>query len=195
MNRYKLSLLATLFAATGAIAKPPAKPPVAPAVATICDECHGANGVSAKTGVPHLNGQLPDYTVESLEKFKAGKRPSTAPQHVDPGLTADAIASLARYYGAQKVQRPAQAAVDPAKVGEAAALYGRRCRKCHLDDGRDSDHDAPLMAGQTLEYLQAQTRDFVTGKRKFPFLMDEAYQGLSGDDLDRLSHYFASQQQ
>lgn len=195
MNARKLTLLtATLLTAATVYAKAPPKPPVAPTIAKVCEDCHGANGVSPKSGVPHLNGQLPDYVVESLEKFKAGKRPSSAPEHVHPELTAETIEALAKFYGAQKAQRPAQT-TDPTKVTEAAALYGRRCQKCHLDDGRDSDHDAPLMAGQSLEYLQAQTMAFATGKRKFPFLMDEAYQGLSKDDLERLSHYFASQRQ
>lgn len=190
---FKAALMSAFLAAAIAQAKTP-KPPPAPPTAKLCEECHGANGVSVKPGVPHLNGQIPDYIAQSLQDLKAGKRISTAAAHAADELTPEAIGSLATYYGAQKAERPTRM-VDAAKVAEAAAVYGRRCRKCHLDDGRDSDHDAPLMAGQSLEYLQAQTAAFVTGKRKFPFLMDEAYQGLSSDDLERLSHYFASQRQ
>ena len=58
-----------------------------------------------------------------------------------------------------------------------------------------TDKDAPLMAAQALDYMQAQTRLFVSGKRKFGFLQDEAYKGLSSDDLDAAAHFFASQEQ
>ena len=197
MSCRKLFLIASLFAAASAIAAKPAKPPVAPAVAKVCEECHGANGVSTAPGVPHLNGQLTDNVVESMEQFQKGKRPSSTPAHANPALTAEEIQALAKYYGyynGQRAQRPAQPA-DATKVAEAEPVYKRRCAKCHVDSGREGDHEAPLVAGQTLDYLQAQTMAFVEGKRKFPYLMDEAYQGLNKDDLERLSHYFASQKQ
>ncbi|HZX30982.1 MAG TPA: c-type cytochrome [Rhodocyclaceae bacterium] len=191
MSYRTVLMIAALAVATSAAAKP-RKPPPAPASAKLCESCHGIDGVATAPGVPHLDGQIPDNTVDALEKFKLGKRPSTAPQHVDPALTAEEIDALAKYYGAQKGQRPEQG-TDPAKVAAAETTYNNRCAKCHQEGGRDSDHDAPLIAGQPLDYLKAQTTAFVTGKRKFPFLMDEAYQGLTADDLDRLSHYFAAQ--
>ncbi|HEY6897737.1 MAG TPA: c-type cytochrome [Rhodocyclaceae bacterium] len=165
----------------------------APSAPAACAECHGANGVATASGVPHLNGQLAEYLSDTMEAFKAGKRPSSTPTHADPALTEKDIADLSKFYAKQKkAQRPEQAA-DPAKVAAAEDLYKRRCSKCHVFGGRDSDHDAPLMAGQSLEYLQKQTEAYVSGKRKFPFLMDEAYLGLSKEELERLSHYFASQ--
>jgi sulfide dehydrogenase cytochrome subunit len=190
MSYRTVLLVAALAVATSAAAKP--RKPLAPPSAKLCESCHGVAGVATAPGVPHLDGQIPENTQDALEKFKLGKRPSTAPQHIDPALTAEEIDALAKYYGAQKGQRPEQA-TDPAKVAGAETVYNNRCAKCHLEGGRDSDHDAPLIAGQPLDYLKAQTSAFVTGKRKFPFLMDEAYQGLSADDLDRLSHYFAAQ--
>lgn len=191
MSCRHIVLIAAFLASSAAMAKTPKAPPL-PASAKACEECHGANGVATAPNVPHLNGQIPDSIVDALEKFKEGKRPSSTPEHASPALTSKEIEALARYYGAQKAERPAQPA-DPAKVAAAAAVYERRCAKCHLDGGRESDHDAPLLAGQSLEYLQAQTVAFATGKRKYPFLMDEAYQGLSPEELERLSHYFASQ--
>lgn len=187
MTCRKLFLIAALCASSTAFAE-------APPAAKACETCHGSNGVATTRGVPHLNGQLPEYFVDSMSKFKAGKRPSSAPAHASPALTPEAVKALAAYYSAQKAQRPAQQ-VDPVKVAKGAAVYGQRCQECHLDDGRGSDHEAPFMAGQSLEYLQAETTAYVSGKRKFPFMMDEAYQGLSKDDLEGLSHYFASKQQ
>lgn len=185
--RQLLLIAAVLYAASSAAAE-------APSAAKACETCHGGNGVATARGVPHLNGQLPEYFIDSMGKFKAGKRPSTAPAHAAPALTPEVLKALAAWYGAQKAQRPAQQ-VDPAKVAKGASVYGQRCQECHLDDGRGSDHEAPLMAGQSLEYLQAETAAFVSGKRKYPFMMDEAYQGLGKEELESLSHYFASRPQ
>lgn len=166
--------------------------PSLPAAAAPCVECHGADGVAVKPGVPHLNGQLEEYIADSMAAFKDRKRPSSAEAHGKPGLTEKEMAATAKFFAAQKkVKRPAQP-IDPARVAAATATYNQRCTKCHLDDGRESDHDAPLMAGQVLDYLQAQTEAYVSGKRSFPFLMDDAYRGLSKEDLINMSHYFAA---
>jgi len=175
------------------ISTAPFAAPSLPAVAASCAECHGPDGVAAKPGTPHLNGQLQGFIVDSLAAFKDGSRPTSVPEHGSIALTDKDIAATAKFYAEQKkAQRPVQA-VDPARVAAAATIYRQRCIKCHLDDGRDSDHDAPLMAGQVLEYLQSQTEAYVSGKRQFPFLMDDAYRGLSREDLVNLSHYFAAQ--
>lgn len=49
------------------------------------------------------------------------------------------------------------------------------------------------MAAQNLEYLTAQSKLFVTGKREFATMMDEGFRGLSEADLEAVAHYFASQ--
>lgn len=167
--------------------------PSLPAAAVPCAECHGPDGVAAKPGTPHLNGQITEYLVDSVAAFKSGDRPTSVAEHQNIALTDRDLAAAAKFYAAQtKAPRPVQP-VDAARVTTAATTYQQRCAKCHVDDGRESDHDAPLMAGQALDYLQAQTEAYVSGKRQFPFLMDEAYHGLSREDLLNVSHYFAAQ--
>lgn len=167
--------------------------PSLPAAAAPCTECHGPDGVAVKPGTPHLNGQLKEYIVDSVEAFKADSRPTSVAEHKNIELTDKDMAATAKFYAAQrKAPLPVQT-VDLARVTAAAAIYRQRCAKCHVNDGRESDHDAPLMAGQALDYLQLQTEAYVSGKRKFPFLMDDAYRGLSREDLVNVSHYFAAQ--
>lgn len=194
MSIRTLVLLALYCCATAANAAKPPKPVKAPAIIKICEECHGLNGIGANPSIPHLNGQLAENTSEALKQFKEGKRPSSTPQHANPEITEKDITILGKYYFAQIATRPEQA-TDAAKAAAGEPIYKRRCTKCHIDNGRDADHEAPLLAGQSLPYLQAQTEAFVSGKRSFPFLMDESYKGLSAEDLDRLSHFFASQKQ
>lgn len=177
-----------LFAIASAAAAP-----TLPAAAASCAECHGANGIAGTAGTPHLNGQMQTYIIDTMDAFKTGSRPSGVAEHTSVALEEKDLAATAKFYAAQKkIPRPEQA-TDPARVSAAEPLYRKRCEKCHVDSGRDSDHDAPLIAGQSLEFLMQQTEAYVSGKRKFPFLMDDAYRGLSKDDLVSISHYFAAQ--
>lgn len=157
-----------------------------------CNECHGTDGLGFKPGVPHLNGQ-PEHLLSSMiNAFQQGKRPTKVKMHRDIP-DADA-APLAKHYSLQKAQRP-KSATNPDLVARGEAVYLKRCADCHVDNGRDSDKEAPLMAAQDLNYLIEQTLAFKTGLRKFPFLMDGAYKDLTDDDLTAAAHFFAAQEQ
>ena len=159
-----------------------------------CAPCHGDTGVSTKAKTPHLNGQLSDYLEEDIRRIANGSRVSTVPDHIPKSWTGEDVMAVAEFYAASRAQRPAQT-TDAAQVAKGAVWYKKRCADCHPDNGRESKRDAPLMAGQNLEYMKEQTRAFVAGKRKFVFLMDDAFKGLSAADLDGVAHYFASQEQ
>ena len=171
-----------------------AAPPAVDVLTQPCAECHGAAGVSSTPKTPHLNGQLAAYLEEDIAGLANGGRASSIPNHVPKSWTGPEIAAVAKFYAAGKGPRPVQV-TDPQLVGKGQATYQKRCAECHPDNGRVSDHDAPLMAGQDLEYMMEQTRQFVSGKRKFVFMMDDAFRGLSPADLDAVAHFFASQNQ
>ena len=159
-----------------------------------CARCHGAAGVSPVEKTPHLNGQLAEYLEEDISALAQGNRPSRVTDHVPKTWSASEIAAVAKFYAQSKGARPLQAI----SLGEAAAgrqIYDKRCAECHPDNGRKSEHDAPLMAAQNLDYLIEQTQAFVTGKRKFVFMMDDAFRGLTAADLESVALFFASQDQ
>ena len=159
-----------------------------------CTECHGAAGVSAAVNTPHLNGQLSDYLEESIGALAQGARITSIPNHVPKTWTRPEISSVAKFYANTKAVRPVQTS-NPELAEKGRVIYQKRCAECHPDNGRESDHDAPLMAAQNLEYLMEQARAFVSGKRKFVFQMDDAFRGLSPAELDSVAHFFASQGQ
>jgi cytochrome c553 len=159
-----------------------------------CVACHGASGVSTRAGTPHLNGQLSDYLEQEIGGLVQGGPGGSVPQHVPAGWSAQDIATVAQFYAGSRAARAAQS-TDPARLAKGRALYQQRCADCHPDNGRESNHDAPLLAAQNLEYMMEQTRAFVSGKRKYVFMMDEAFGGLSPDELDSITHFFASQSQ
>lgn len=159
-----------------------------------CARCHGSDGLATGPGLPHLNGQLDTYLADAIGKLQKGRLPTAVAAHVPAALSADDIAGIAGHYAGQRAPRPKQE-VDAARLARGEEVYRNRCTECHPDNGREADKEAPLMAAQSLDYLLAQTRLFVGGKRKFGFLQDDAFKGLSSDDLDAAAHFFASQDQ
>lgn len=159
-----------------------------------CAECHGADGASSAAQTAHLNGQLPEYLVDQISAMSKGSRASSVANHMPKDWSDPEIAAVAKFYAKRKATRPLQN-TDPELVAQGQAIYQKRCAECHPDNGRTSDHDAPLMAAQNVDYLMEQAREFVTGKRKFVFMMDTAFRGLSPAELDSVAHFFASQNQ
>jgi len=68
----------------------------------VCAACHGADGNSPTPAFPRIGGQHPDYLLQALLDYKAGKRknPIMAAQ-VEP-LSKQDMADLAAWYGAQQ---------------------------------------------------------------------------------------------
>lgn len=171
-----------------------ATPPAVDVLTQPCAECHGPAGVSSVPKTPHLNSQMDTYLEEEIAALAKGGRVSAIPSHVPSSWTGPEIAAVARFYATSKATRPVQL-TDPQLVDKGLVIYRDHCAECHPGKGRQSDHDAPLMAGQNLEYIMGQTRLFVSGKRKFAFMMEDAFRGLSAADLDAVAHLFASQDQ
>lgn len=188
--RLMIRLLATVVLLGPAAATAQGKP-VAVLIST-CVSCHGADGIAIEPDTPHLDGQPEPVLIEMITSLQQAKRPTQVKMHRDVGA-AD-IAPLARHYAEQKAQRP-KSATKPELVARGETLYQNRCAQCHIDNGRDSDKGAPLMAAQKPDYLVAQMQAFKSGQRKFPFLMDEAYLGLINEDLAAIANFFAAQDQ
>lgn len=157
-----------------------------------CSDCHGTDGLGHKSGVPHLNGQPEQLLTSMIKAYQADKRPTKVKMHRD--IPAADVPLLAKHYSQQKAQRP-KSATSAELVAKGETLYANRCADCHVDNGRDSDKEAPLTAGQDLAYLIAQTLAFKAGERKFPYLMDGAYRDLKEEDLTAIAHFFAAQDQ
>lgn len=161
-----------------------------PPVLAPCVECHGATGVAAKPGVPHLDGQHAQYLLDSMRAFAIESRKSSTGAH--KGLSRDALGAIVAHYAGQKVARP-RPVTDPALVTRGETIYNNRCADCHMDNGRESDKDAPIMARQDPDYLGRQMVAFRKGDRRFPTMMDDAFRGLSEADLMAVAHFFAAQ--
>lgn len=165
----------------------------APAVVQqYCVRCHGIDGLATQPAMPHLDGQLEAYLVTTMSKFQKGRQPTDVPDHIPNVLGDRDLEAIARHYSASKVRRPVQQ-LDPDKVARGEAIFRNRCADCHMDNGREADKDAPLMASQNVDFMVSQIKLFVSGKRKYGFLQDDAFRGLSLEELESAAYFFAAQ--
>ena len=68
-----------------------------------CQACHGKDGLSTSISSPNLAGQREHYLIESLRKYKAGKRESPMMSSALKGLSDEDMANVAAYYAAIKI--------------------------------------------------------------------------------------------
>ncbi|MEM7496601.1 MAG: c-type cytochrome [Pseudomonadota bacterium] len=80
-----------------------------------------------------------------------------------------------------------------AGAGDAAAGREKagQCKVCHGIDGIARMPIAPHIAGENMQYLVTQLRAFRSGKREHE-IMSVVAAGLSDDDIDDLSAWYAS---
>jgi cytochrome c553 len=127
-----------------------------------------------------------------MNAYRDGRRPPKVRIHRE--IRAVNVEPIAAYYARQKAQRPRQAA-KPELVTRGETLHWKHCADCHMDNGRDSDKNAPLTAAQNLDYLISQARAFKSGARALPATTDRIFRELNEDDLVAIAHFYAAQDQ
>ncbi|HSV23005.1 MAG TPA: c-type cytochrome [Xanthobacteraceae bacterium] len=142
------------------------------ALATTCNNCHGANGISADAAFPNLAGQSVDAIYKQLEDYRSGKRnPTVMGVFVSP-LSEQDILDLATHFaslpspfaGLPSKFSPTDISVrDLIEVGDPARGMAP-CAACHGPLG--STPGAPGLRGQQRAYLEQQMQAFVTGDRR-----------------------------
>jgi cytochrome c553 len=168
------------------------RPTIAASPVGDCIDCHGTDGIAAEDDMPHLNGQPEHLLVEMMNAYREGRRPPKVRIHRE--IRAAKVGPIAAHYARQKAQRPRQA-VKAELVARGKALHWKHCADCHMDNGRESDKDAPLTAAQNLDYLIAQARAFKSGERALPATTERIFRELSEDDLVAIAHFYAAQDQ
>ncbi len=148
-------------------------PPAAAAPYAACAACHGPAGEgSRELGSPALAGLDAAYLERQLRHFRAGVR-GADPRDVHglrmrplaAALSDEAIVALAAHLAAM----PAPAALGGAPGAaprNGANQYNAACGACHgaRAEGNPALH-APRLAGQHVEYLERQYRNYGAGIR------------------------------
>jgi len=174
---------------------------------TMCNDCHGKNGVSSNSDIPTIAGfsetTMTDMLTAYIEKTRIARnskfrhgdtaRAETNMTIIAKKLNASDIEALSTYYAEQK-HMPAQQKFDAALAQSGKKLHESRCVKCHEEGGSSPDDDASILAGQWMPFLEEAFKDYRSGKRQTEEGMQKKVNELSDEQIKSLVHYYASQQ-
>lgn len=171
-----------------------ASPSQAAMLSNTCAGCHGTNGTSAGPSMPTIAGMPETYLLETMKKFKSGERPSSIMGRLAKAYSDDELKLVADFFAKHPFGRTAQD-TDPAKVAIGKQIHEQRCKKCHIDNGKDAE-DGGIVGGQWKEYLAISMNEFRSGKRPMPKKMAEKMEGenkLTPAEVEAIIHFYASQ--
>lgn len=161
-----------------------------------CTRCHGANGISATAGVPHVASQRAPYIYQQLKDYLRGKRPQSAMTGTVTFLSDDALVKVSAYYAsldpprpAPQPAKPAAPRPDPYQAGRALAAD---CAGCHGEGGVTETPGAPSLVGFDPKYFLAAMNAYKNGQRNDD-VMKPIAAPLKEPDLSHLALYYALQ--
>jgi len=157
---------------------------------SVCNECHGANGVRRSATIPIIGGQPESYLQKQLHDFERGDRNVEVMSWMAKTLTQPELGVAAAYFAKQKwPARSAGAASTPPPLGIGV------CQACHETDflgARQAEGMAtPRLAGQSYEYLVEAMRRFAEGERKNNPTMTQMMAAISPADREAMARYLS----
>lgn len=157
---------------------------------SVCNECHGANGVRRNATIPVISGQPENYLLKQLHDFERGDRHDEVMPWMAKTLTQQELGVAAAYFAKQKwPTRSAGAASTPPPPGIAV------CQACHATDflgaGQAGGMATPRLAGQSYEYLVEAMRRFAEGQRKNDAIMTKMMAAMSPADREAMARYLS----
>jgi cytochrome c553 len=166
-------------------------------VATWCAGCHGEDGISADSSIPHLSDQIAYYLFAQIRAFREGERTSATMETVAQSLGEEAMMKVAAYYASLE---PPEPAVDPAESDGAkldgAVGVGRElaedCAGCHGDDGNSDIEGMPGLAGHHPADMLASMQAYKDGTRIHSD-MESILEDYSQEDLYNMALFYAVQ--
>ena len=129
-------------------------------LANACGGCHGTNGASAGPSMPTIGGQSAIAIAEAMKGFKSGDRPATVMGRIAKGYSDAEIDAMSKYLATQKWVGVGQQA-DAAAIAKGKDLHDKNCKRCHLENGKEFDENATVLAGalQQLQMAFVQLKD------------------------------------
>jgi cytochrome c553 len=168
---------------------------------TLCQGCHGEDGISVNPMCPNLAGQFPKYIAKQIRDFQNEKR-------VDPIMTGMAATiteaqdakDIAAYFASRNRMAGKAGKGALAEKGKAIFLGGNpdtglyACANCHGENGKGKSADNnmfPVIGGQTKDYIMKQLRDLRSGERHNDpaGMMGNIAKKLSDDEIDAVAEY------
>jgi len=169
----------------------------------VCSSCHGPRGESVSSAFPRLAGQQAQYLEGQLKAFRDRTRADPMAQAYMWGMASQlddsSIASIARYYSAQKPVHGASATSKLAPEGKRiyeTGIGGANAQPCVTCHGKDGEGNTiyPRLAGQHAEYLVKQLVVFKSALRADTnaAIMHNISSAMTFDQMEAVAAYLAS---
>lgn len=171
-----------------------AETPSSAILASGCTGCHGTDGVSQGAALPSIAGIDRRYLMRVMLEFKQGERPATIMDRIAQGYSDNELRRIAIWFSGQP-WRSTDPPTNSDAMTEGERLHQQGCEECHEQRGRFQDRDVPRIAGQGADYLLLQLEVYQNPreKQRQPEKMQQALAQLSGQQLQLLARYYASQ--
>jgi len=153
-----------------------------------CDRCHE----STLPARPSLAGQPRAYLVAQLRAFRERTRSKPAMADLMAALTEQEMRNLAAHYSGRELNPPdviIDATLIEAGRSKASAMH---CARCHGPALRGSESGVARLAGQKPAYTAWSLQLMKSGARPHGGGKDPLLAGLTNDEIDALSAFFAS---
>jgi cytochrome c553 len=169
------------------------------ALATTCNGCHGAKGISSDAIFPNLVGQSVASLYKQLEDFKTGKRyPAVMGVYVTSLSTQDLVDIATHFAAMPSVSADARRTTSPqeaaarrlVEVGDPSRGIAA-CSACHGPLGLTTG--APGLLGQQKAYLEVQLQLFAAGMRHndISAQMRSVARQLTSEEIAQLAGYYS----
>ena len=160
-----------------------------------CGMCHGQDGNSPSSTIPSIAGFTSEYFQHTLDAYKNDTRKSELMKSFVHTLNEHQIEEIGNYYQS-KAFIPREQSFDSAKAEKGKQLHNKYCEKCHENEGRITDNNYGVLAGQWMPYLTKAIKDYLDGNRRVAPMMVTKLKAMkkeAGDEgIDQLAHYYAS---
>jgi sulfide dehydrogenase cytochrome subunit len=160
-----------------------------------CGMCHGQDGNSPSSTIPSIAGLTLEYFKHTLDAYKNDGRKSELMKSFVHTLNEHQIEEIGLYYQKQKYVARDQK-FDASKAAKGKELHNKYCEKCHENEGRITENNYGVLAGQWMPYLTQAIKDYLDGKRKVAPMMITKLKALkqeAGDEgIEQLVNFYAS---
>ncbi len=167
---------------------------------TLCQGCHGEDGLSVENLIPHLAGQYATYIAKELRNFQSGARKHPIMSVMAKTISDTDLADIAAYFASQDKMQGGGWGVNP--VAKRLFLKGDEsrnilpCVNCHGVSGEGKASNigiSPVIGGQHKAYLRAQLINWRDGQRTNSpdGEMNKIAKSLTDPEIEALTDYIS----
>jgi cytochrome c553 len=167
---------------------------------TLCQSCHGEDGLSMENLIPNLAGQYATYIAKELRNFQTGARKHPIMSVMAKTINDADLSDIAAYFASQQKMQGGGWGVNP--VAKRLFLKGDMsrnilpCVSCHGVNGKGkmtSIATFPVIGGQHKAYLRAQLINWRNGQRTNSpdGEMNKIARSLTDPEIEALTDYIS----